>query len=319
MNNIATLSGELQSDESFPTLTDFGIVNNADLSQYIDTLTALGHTWTQAQFDALNNFVNDGIDQGWYEKMAVIFPFFGDTAECMKVPLKLKFGAREFATIGGYNGYDIDTDWSLVATSNGSVFCGVKSIESPSRRYVALPFDMKELLDFVNKDGYLCGATTVVVETAVSPSTVASDRLFGFTSTDMNEDGGEFIFSFKTLNGTISVGMNRSTDYEAFARENENYFRLEEYSPGVNYSHNGSLADVFVFNREFEAYKLNYTLADKLRIGIGGFPLLDGSADFGNSTKITPDCTMKYWSFETEEICEPLYREAIKELLEAIK
>lgn len=308
------MAGTIDNDNNFPVLTDFGVVNDKDFALYIEDLTALGHTWTQAQFDAFNSFVNNGIDQGWYENMAVIFPFFGDTAECMKVPLKLKFGARRYATIGDYSGYDIDTDWTQLAGVNGA-----KSASTPNRRYMALPFDMEELLAYINNDGYLTGATTIISAPAVTPDAVASDRLFGFNSTGMGEDGNDFAFTFKTLNGTVSMGMNRSLSYEAFVREDNNYFRLEEYEPGINYSYTGNFSDVNIYNRTVEAYKLRSAVADKLRIGVGGFPLMDINGDFTDTTKITDACTMKFWSFETAESNEELYRSAIETLFSVIK
>ena len=141
MATITKLKAEVVNN-NLPILGSDGKLYNYYTGMYVNRMSDLGHTLTVGELNAINAFIDDGINNGWIEMVRYLMPFLGTRTNPLTgiIPLIDNIADYEIAE------ESVDESAFTYSPSNRIIACG-----NPSSNVVKikLPFSSG---DFPDKD-----------------------------------------------------------------------------------------------------------------------------------------------------------------------
>lgn len=126
----------LRSDQAivdptgFPYLSNFGVVQDSDLAQFLDAQATAGTSVTPAEFNAFKTFLESLTSAGIKDSMISVFPVFGANASAAALPLFNRLN-------GGASLLNSGNTASMVISGDRVQYCsgaetGSKNYQSPN-------------------------------------------------------------------------------------------------------------------------------------------------------------------------------------------
>lgn len=321
---VTTFQREKTGNLVFPTYTKWGVIENPELTGYLNDMETLGHNWNSDDVYAFDRFISNGKSNGWWNSIMVIFPLFGTEAECLRIPLVQKIGVTKFATLGGVSSYDVpNPNWEAVAEkTNGKVI----GFTPESNRCMASPYTINDVLQALNiNDGIVRGGYTVIAK----PNQSVSQRYWGANTGNYYADGTECSYALGfnnfTSNPATRACLGRVLTGRSITPDPYTYLKVKirdvPSRAGVIYGNiNGITMDVADISIT-PAKAINLAVAQKLQFGIGGFPSTDSNGDFGTGMSASVGSITRWHSVDKgdmDDTMEYAYHSAIKELFSAL-
>lgn len=189
--SITTFQKSKTGDLDFPFVSEFGIIANPALAEYLDAMASFGHDWQSADVQAFNTYISAGENDGWLEHMPFIAPMWGDSGDprVLGVPLVSALGNGGNCTIMR-SGIDWDggTEWEDLAEISDGKVLGVKPLFN---RALATPWTVADL---IAKPGYANAGNPSGGVTCVGITPTASGvhyRLWGPPGMGMGDPSGD--------------------------------------------------------------------------------------------------------------------------------
>ena len=235
---VTKLKAEVQNN-NLPYLTESGSVEQYYVGRYIDALAELGYTLTASEKQAIDTFIQSGIDEGWIDEVKYFMPFIGSSSipEATLVPLVDQVG--DYEKLSTPSTLQVQTDGTVLGSKISKVKLPLKPAhlgDAISATWVVNNWADNGTTFIAAIDTNYTGARLQMsTSTVYNHKNNSSESFTSSTFYPNSAIGGDIITTYANRNdgsgSSLSSRMSLKRNTETIANSAQN--TTEDYSTGV--------------------------------------------------------------------------------------